>query len=99
MSIVDTLRQGGEMPDEVSFEAQYAQSAAERKYLEIFEKLQEAFPAAYKRSLQIFRSWRQDEKLDISPAEQQYTLSQTYSAAAHTARSMDPDYPLDYLRR
>ena len=98
LSLADTLRSGEEPPAENTFEAQYAALADERKYLEISAALQEAYPAAYKRSLQLFRGWRQDKEVDISPADQEYILSQTYQAAAHIARSLDPDYPLNHLR-
>jgi hypothetical protein len=99
LSIADTIRGGGELPEERTPEGQYVSVAEERKYPEIAARLQSANPAAYKRSLQIFRSWRQDKDIGISQAEQEYILSQTYAAAARIAQSLDPEYPLDYLRR
>ena len=99
LNVTDAILSGRELPEERTPEGQYVSVADERKYKEIFEALQEAFPAAYKRSLQIIQSWRHDKDLNISKAEQEYILSQTYAAAAKIAQSLDPDYPLDYLRR
>jgi hypothetical protein len=99
LGVVDAIRNSSEPPDEDPFKAQHSAVAEERKYFQIFEGLQRTYPLAYKRSLQIYRSWRQGIDLGLSQAEQQYILSQTYSAAAHIAQSIDPDYPLDYLRR
>jgi hypothetical protein len=99
LGVVDAIRNSSEPPEINTLEAQYIALAEERKYLEVFADLQQARPVSYKRSLQIYRSWRQGIDLGLSQAEQQYILSQTYSAAAHIAQTLDPKYPLDYLRR
>lgn len=102
LSVVDMLRHTNETPDDLSFEAAYAAVANERKYLEIFEELEKTYPALYKRSKQIFARGGNPpvyEGLNINADEQTYVQSQAYSAAAHIAQAIDPEYNLDFLRK
>lgn len=102
LGIVDTLRQGIQ-PKPKSFEAMYSEDMTQRRYLEIFGKLESEFPALYKRILQLDNERR--AKIvnvglsDDDRAEREYIRSQGYSAAAQIAKSIDPEYDLGYLYR
>jgi hypothetical protein len=89
------------VPQVPSFEATYAAVANERRYIEIFDRLETAFPALYKRSIQIFRASAEAPLpgVDLSDDEKAFVQSQAYSAAAKLAQEIDPNYNLDFLRR
>jgi hypothetical protein len=78
----------------------YASSAEARRYPEIADWLRTAYPAVYKRTIQIAR-----DQMPIDPRGREltqdevlYIKSQAYGAAAAFAKSLDPDYNLALLR-
>lgn len=101
LSAVDFIRHAKGTRHPTPVESSYAALAEERRYLEVFAALEVAFPALYKRSKQIFNSGEQAELpgRSLNADERAFMLSQAYSAAAHQARTIDPNYNLDFLRK
>lgn len=101
LSVVDMLRHSKKIPQLPPVESTYLEVANERRYPEIFGALEAAYPAIYKRTKQIFSSRGQTAPPgpELSADEKAFVQSQAYSAAAHLAQEVDPNYNLDFLRK
>lgn len=102
LGIIDNVRKGRQF-EPLSFEGAYAEVLEERDYDKISIELETDFPALYKKSMMLYKTLYQDRvrpEPDSELAKEfEQRRSDGYGVAAQIARSIDPNYPLEYLYR
>lgn len=97
--VMDKVRHGQEPPPERSFEAIYAAVAAERKYVEIFDRMESNYPALYKK-IRLMEGQKEAHALERSEEARNlrdYHKSKAFAAAAGIAYQLDPGYDMTLL--
>jgi len=100
LMVIDGLRNDEYPPQKDTVEEIIREKAPERLYFEIAERLQQAFPNLYKRTVQLYKAAHgREEAPSLRPDDDQvrYIYAKAYTAAAKIGRDLDSQYSLAYL--